>query len=873
MPGNAPGRMSDWQRTDRLFSACLELSDDERDALLARDCATDPGLRARVEALLAASQREDLLLARRDALVGGLFPLDNADGLVPGTHLGDYRIERLIGEGGMARVYLAEQKHPDWRRKVAIKVLKVASGDLLARFHAERRILAGLEHPGIARLIDAGATPDDQPYLVTEFIEGEPIHQYCRQRNLSVQARLDLFLQLADAVQHAHSRLVVHRDIKPSNVLVDGEGRVRLLDFGIAKLVDTAALDAGDDGPRTREGQLPMTREYAAPEQLAGGAISVSIDVYQLGLMLFELLSGRAPWTFWRTDPSQVARRLPPPSKAALQGDEADRQRAPRLRGNLDAIVACATAVDPGERYPVVQSLVRDIRSHLRGGRVSARSEGLLAATWRLARGNRIATATLLLLVASLAGWLVTQQQHTAQLERERRALARETLSARQAKTFLLDILHRSDPLAQSEPDPRDGIAWRWLPQMEADARRTLGDSPAVLAEILENMGLLYRRASRPADAERILREAAGLLPAGHAARGRIQSELASLLVEEGRPDEGRRLLELALTHLDAIAARQPDVAVAMLLDAAVSLGALGEHQARLGHVRRALALLARPGHEAPASEAEARLHLAGALGALGRTEAALVESGLALERAEASLGPTHGRLVAVLSRHAELLRTLGRAPEAEVALKRALDIQLAWDVPDSRTVLSLRNNLALALGEGGKRREEQDELRLLARLRSQVLGADSIEVGRVMQNLGASLAKTGDNVGARQALVEADRIFSLALPAGHPQRAFPHITLALVHLQANAPAQAQAAATTAAAMLGKLPDTHFAHAVVGCLRAEARYRQAPGEETLLALGDAADRLATDPAAPADYRQRCTLAARAPSSTIRSTPP
>ncbi len=869
MAGDARDREPGWQHIDHLFSACLDLPEPEREALLARECVADPILRERVEALLTASHREDVLMARRDALIGSLFPPEDVDGLAPGSQLGDYRIERLVGEGGMARVYLAEQEHPDWHRKVAIKVLKMESGDLLGRFHAERRILAGLEHPGIARLIDAGTTADNRPYLVTEFVEGEPIHHFCRRRGLATQARLDLFLQLADAVQHAHSRLVVHRDIKPSNVLVDGEGRVRLLDFGIAKL-----MEAGGDGPRTSHGQLPMTREYAAPEQLAGGAISVSIDTYQLGLMLFELLSGQAPWKYWNSDPLPDGRRLPLTSKAALQGDQADRQRAPGLRGNLDAIVACATASDPAGRYPAVQNLVLDIRSHLRGGRINARREGPLSATWRLVRGNRLAAAAILLLLTSLGGWLLTQQSHTTQLERERQALEQETLNTRQAKAFLLDILARSDPLAQSDPDPQDGIAWRWLPQMEADARRTLAGTPGVQADIFESMGLLYRRANRPADAERMLRDAASLHPADHPDRARVQAELASLLVLEGRTDEGRRLLDGALAQLDAIAANEPASAVAILLDAAIAQTELGEHQPRLAHMRRALALLALPGQASPSSELEARVQLAGALAAMGDSQAALAESRLALERAEASLGPTHGRLVALLSRHAELLRTLGQPGDAVTALRRALAIQLAWDVPDSRIVLSLRNNLALALGEAGKRREEQDELRLLASLRRQALGADSIGVGRVMQNLGASLAKTGDNAGAREALAEASRIFDLQLAAGHPQRAFPHISLALVHLQSDDPAQAESAAATAAGMLqGRLPENHFAHAVVGCLRAEARYRQAPGEETLLALGDAADRLATDPAAPADYRQRCTLAARAPSSTIGSTPP
>jgi tetratricopeptide (TPR) repeat protein len=352
----------------------------------------------------------------------------------------------------------------------------------------------------------------------------------------------------------------------------------------------------------------------------------------------------------------------------------------------------------------------------------------------------------------------------------------------------------------------------------------------------------------------------------GNHAAARLQAELAALLAQDGRTDEARRLLEAALAGMDEMAATAPAVAIAVLLDAGIVLGEFGEHQARAERMRTAMALLAQPGNASPSSEAEAGLQLTAALTALGDTEAALVESTLTLQRADAALGPGHGRLVGLLSNHANVLRTLGRPLEAEAALRRALDIQLRWDLPHGRTVLSLRNNLALALGEAGKRAEEQDELRLLITLRSESLGAEHIEVGRLWQNLGASLAKTGDNAAARDAIAQAARIFDLRLPPEHPQRAFPNITLALIHLQSGEPAQAEAAADAAAALLQRsLPASHFAHAVVGCLRAEARHQRQPSADSLADLRDFAERLGTDPAAPPDYRQRCREAARSPS--------
>lgn len=859
----------DWHRVDALFEACLELAPAARAGFLQRECGDDAALRERVQTLLAASPRGEALLEQREALLATLLPSprehdEGAAPLAPADTVGDCRILSLIGVGGMAHVYLAEQRQADWKRRVAVKVLRVGGAEMLARFNAERRILASLEHPGIARLIDAGTTAGGQPYLVTELVEGEPIHRHCAHKALPPAARLDLFLQLADAVQHAHARLVVHRDIKPSNVLVDAAGRVRLLDFGIARLVERDERD-----PLTRGGPPPMTPEYAAPEQLGGGAISTAIDIYQLGLLLFELLVGQPPWKHWSSGADLPSRLLPRASEAALGDgrDPAARALSKRLAGDLDAIIARATASRPADRYATVQGLARDIRCHLRGERPSVRREGLLQGLWRLARRNRAAAAASLALLVALVGWGTTMQWHSVRLERERSAVQREALRAQQSRAFLLDIFQRSDPLFQEQPGEQEVVAWRWLPQVEADARRTLAATPGVQADLFESIAGLYRRARQTADAERMLREALalhdGISPPDRGAMARIRAELASVLVENGPDAEADGLASAALAEARELAGTDPRNAVAIMLDGATVLGAMARNEEREGLMREALALVAADTAGMPVAEAEIRLQLASALEAQGDSPSALAEASLALERAQAALGPRHGRLVAILASQATALGALGRHDEAQAALRRALDIQTRWDHPDSSTVLALRNNLAIALGRAGRRDEEQAELRLLIEQRRRIRGDDHIEVGRNWQNLGASLAKSGAHAPAREALGEALRIFRLRLPEGHPQRAFPHITLALVHLDEGDPGQALAAAVAAAAGLqGRLPASHFAHAVVGCLQAEARHRLAPTAETAAALRGQARQLAAAPSAPAEYLQRCEEVAR-----------
>ena len=864
------GDQPDWKRIDELFDACLDLDEDARRRLLDDHCGEEPALRRQVEALLSASPRGEALLGQRDAMLEGLLPDGPAGGplLEPGTRLGDYTIVGLLGEGGMARVYLAEQHAADWQREVAIKVLSVGGAEMLARFHAERRILAGLEHPGIARLIDAGTTPAGLPYLVTERVEGEPIHRYCTRHALPLAARLDLFLQLADAVQHAHARLIVHRDIKPSNVLVDAEGRVRLLDFGIARLVES-----DDRDPLTRSGQLPMTPEYAAPEQLAGGAISIAIDIYQLGLMLFELATGLPPWKHW-TSGSDLPSRLLPRASAAAQAATRPIQglEARRLRGDLDAIIERATASRPGDRYATVQGLANDLRCHLRGERPGVRRESLPAALWRLARRNRVAAFASILLLAALVGWATTLQWHAARLERERETAQREALRAQHARSFLLDMFQRSDPLLQEQPGEQEVVAWRWLPQVEADARRALADTPGVQADLFETIAALYRRAGDAGAAERLLREALTLHdrldPPDRGAMARLRAELASLLSGDGPNDEAGLLVAQALEDARALAPTDPRTAVAVLLDAASVAGARARSDEQAALMREALALLGGESSPEPVAEAEARLGLANALIAQGDAVAALAEASLALARASDALGPRHGRLVGILSSQATALGRLGRHDEAQAALRRALDIQQRWDHPDSTTVQALRNNLAIALGGAGRRDEEQRELRLLLEQRTRGKGEDHLEVGRTWQNLGASLAKSGDNAAAAAALAEALRIFALRLPEGHPQRAFPHISMALVHLQDGEPARAEQAALRAGSGLrDAVPEGHFAHAVVACLLAEARHLQSPTAESLAELRKQARRLASDPSAPADYLQRCEAAARRSDAT------
>jgi non-specific serine/threonine protein kinase/serine/threonine-protein kinase len=466
--------------------------------------ATPPEARqARLEALTAAAPdlREALarLLAAHDAagtfLEHGVAGLQGPPGPdVTGRRLGAYEIGREIGRGGMGTVYLATRVDDQYRKTVAIKVLRGALDRevLRARFARERQILARLDHPDIARLIDAGTTDDGEPYLVMDHVDGVPIDDYCERAALPVEARLALFARVCDAVQHAHRHLVVHRDLKPRNILVTADGSPRLLDFGIAKLL------GGDETPSpgvTETGFRVMTPDYASPEQARGEAVTTASDVYALGIILFELLTGQRPYRLPSTRLDEIVRTIceaPTPRPSSIAGTGTMR----RLRGDLDAIVLTALRKEPERRYASVAQLSGDVRLHLAGHPILARPD-----TWRyrvskLVRRHRLAAAAAALVAASLVagfGAAVWQARiaRDARLaaEAERARAERRFRDVRQlANRFLFDFHDAIATLPGSTPARRLVVATA-IPYLDGLARESAGDG-----QLQEELAAAYDR-------------------------------------------------------------------------------------------------------------------------------------------------------------------------------------------------------------------------------------------------------------------------------------------------------------------------------------------------------------------------------------------
>ncbi|MCU0814537.1 MAG: serine/threonine protein kinase, partial [Burkholderiaceae bacterium] len=472
---------AEWAQLRALLDEALALPAGERTAWLGQLDLRHAALKPRLQALLAHAGDAATVARRLETLPGietvQFAPAPGAAGERAGDTVGPYRLIRELGSGGMGSVWLAERTDLLQRRQVALKLPHGAwrRAGLAERLAREREILATLEHPNIARLYDAGVTPDGQPWLALEYVAGERLDTYCRERRLPVAGRLRLFLQVAHAVAHAHAQLVVHRDLKPANILVTDGGEVKLLDFGIAKLLDEGVAQ---ETALTREAGRALTPEYASPEQILGRPFGTASDVYSLGVVLFELLTDARPYRLGRAtraalEEAIVHADVPRPSAVAAP----ERRRA--LRGDLDTIVLKALRRDPAARYPTVAALADDLRRHLEHRPVQAQPDRAAYRLHTFVRRHRVAVGAGTAVVAALAAGLVVAlwQARLAQAE-QRRAAA--------VKAFVTGLLVDVDPFNTTTTAPTvEGL----LQMAEQRLRGEHLRDPAIRVELLDTVG------------------------------------------------------------------------------------------------------------------------------------------------------------------------------------------------------------------------------------------------------------------------------------------------------------------------------------------------------------------------------------------------
>jgi len=728
-----------WAAIEAAFGEASCLAEGERAAFLGALQRDDAALAAEVRSLLAASDP---------------WWLDQAPVALPdipsaaAAPIGPYRLVRPLGRGGMGEVWLALREHGEFRQHVALKILRggFASAELVAGFRAERQILASLNHPNIAHLLDVGETDDGRPYLALEFVEGVQLTAYCDAREATIDERLRLFRSVCDAVRFAHQNLVVHRDLKPSNILVTEAGVPKLLDFGIAKVLAGETTPTPQGTLSTAGGDQALTPGYASPEQIEGAVTTTASDVYALGVILYELLAGHRPYHVTgksRGELLQLIRETPPvpPSDAAVRDaegattrDDIARARGTtspmlraRLAGDLDAIVLRAMAPALADRYASVEQLVADIDRSNAAQPVSARPRTAGYVARRFVRRHRVAVTIAGVGFAALAAFIsvvisqsIAIRERSAQAERERqRAVA--------VSSFVQDLFRGADP---TEARGATITARELLDRGAARVERDLATQPGTRADLLTVMSEIYQNLGLYPAAEQMAANAVSTL---RARKVDDDSALASVLVSHGK----------ALHYIDRPA------------DAGAEYRAALEIRKHLGDTTSAVV-------------AQTIAYLGSALQDTrdDSTAEKLYRKAIDLERARTLPGDTI--LAFTLNNLGVLLRRRGDMKSAEAAYREALDIRRASLGEDHPETIRTLNNLAIVVGSRDLGAAEPLFVDVLARWR-RVLGADHPTVAFALTNLGSLYMRRHEPVRAVPLYTEALAIRRARLAATSP--------------------------------------------------------------------------------------------------------
>lgn len=726
-----------------LFTEALAVPEPERTAWLAEQTGDDAALLAAVQSLMAADEAADEAF-----LDSPLAPLAVVE---PGTRFGAFEVVDVIGAGGMGCVYLGARADGAFRQDVAIKVFEArfTNPGVRQRFEAERRILATLEHPGIARVIDGGSTEIGIPYLVMELVRGQRITDYCDERSLGLEDRLKLFQRVCRAVEFAHARGIVHRDLKPGNVLVTEEGDPKLIDFGIAKVLDPELLD--DEQPLTRTQMQLMTPEYASPEQVRGEAVTPASDVYSLGVLLYELLSGSRPYHFESLAPSAIERTIceTVPSNpsdlvsrrraAPPEGLEAPRQLQRRLRGDLDRIVMTALRKAPERRYHTALAFAEDIDRYLNGQPVLAQGASGAYRLRKFVQRNRAASVALAAVFLTLSVSLVLVLRQAAEAERQRDAAELSAARATSAKEFLVELIGRSDPFENAESATlagalRQSVAgmderFAGQPELEAEMRYAIGYA-------LQNLGEI------PLAREQMERAAA--LRATHGTdldRAEVEDGLGIVCWWESDFENGERHFADALALLE------------------------GKDSERAQRIR-----------------VNVLNNLSGLRVDAGQFEASVEASEAALAEAD-GLDIDGETLASIWGNRANALGSIeGREADSIAAFENALAMQAAATGEMHPNYAIILNNLGLTHYVMGNLEEMTALFERSLEIRRATLGPDHPQTATALFNLAGGQVVAGQFEAAEPNALEALEVAENGFEPGHPRIGKAHETLAKVY-------------------------------------------------------------------------------------------
>ncbi len=733
-------------------------------------------------------------------------------GLDADRRIGPYKLIRELGRGGMGTVWLAARADEQFEKRVALKVVRASdSEEVLRFFRRERQILAGLEHPNIARLLDGGTTDEGLPYFVMEHVEGVPIDRYCDEHKLSVPERLRLFEGVCSAVQHAHRSLVVHRDLKPGNILVTEDGTPKLLDFGIAKL-----LNPGVAGGGTHETVVAMTPDYASPEQVRGRAITTATDVYSLGVILYELLTGQRPYRVKSNEHVEVMKAVcesEPERPSTAVGRTGERRQADgttttttpeetgrlrhdtpqrlkkRLKGDLDAIILYALQKDPIHRYASVEALARDVHRYLDGQPITARKTSTVYRLRKLAGRHKLGVTAAAAIVALLVALAVTSTIQASRVRKERDRATEEAAKVTAMNAFLQEALGAADPW---EKGSRNISLLDALRQAQGKAESSFQSQPLIRAAVLQTIGTTFANLAEFQEGEKALRTALVLRTAAAGPRSaevaESQASLANLYGLWHRFDQATTAGQESLAITRALYGPKS-------LQTANAMFALGQAYQRKGDlqalkplaeemlsiVRAPVAPTSSPAQASSGAE-RAKLEVQ-ALGLLASV-ALLEENYVRMEAIDRErLDKIRARLPELRSELASAVNDLATAQlmnndlkAAEANYKEAIAIDVADLGEEHPETLSARENLGNVYFRSKRYDETLRSLDMVLAGRRKALGADAEPVGRTLANMATVYKEAGR-------LPESERTYREALAVLVPKLGEQNLDVASVRM------------------------------------------------------------------------------------------
>ncbi|MCH8252179.1 MAG: serine/threonine protein kinase [Planctomycetes bacterium] len=802
-------RSDKWHRVRELFESVCDLDSKERAARLDEACDGDAELRAEIESLIHA--HHDVPGFFQTPGMGSAaewFPAEDAASRV-GEQVGAYRLERLIASGGMGTVYEAVRTDGEYEKTVAIKLINpgMVSRDMLRRFRIERQALAKLDHPYIGRLLDGGVASDDAPYLVMEYIDGVPIDVHCDAARFTLPKRLELFRKVCMAVHYAHQRLVVHRDIKPTNILVMPDGTPKLLDFGIAKILQTDLAGRGADVTTTRV--RSFTPDVASPEQIRGDVVTTAVDIYSLGVVLYTLLAGHRPYCLDNRTLSEIEKivceQIPPrPSTAVVHTEDVlgcdgqirrtidpvtvstARGTTPlrlrrRLRGELDNIVMMAMRQEPQRRYGSAEQFANDIDCYLRGMPIAAGRDTIRYRFAKLVKRNKIATAATAVAVLSVVVGLISTTWQAREAHIQRDIAQANQFRAEKVSEFLTDLF------AVSDPDKAPGEMPTARDLLDEGARRIdteLADEPIVRAGLMQTMGVAFMNLGVYDRAETLLQETLTIV---------------------------RR--ELGPVHHHITTA---------LIDLALVRTKTGDYESAEALEREALTMLRSIYGETHEAIAQCFNNLGTLLHRTGKLDEAEPLLRDALDMRKELLGDDDPKTATTRNNLAGVLFSTGDYDGAEALLREALAASRKALGDEHPGVATTLGNLALVLHANGDLDTAEKYHQQALEIRRRVLGDRHVDVANSYNNLGGINVDRGDYAAAEKYFRKALPILRAVHDDQHPAVTRQRANLALVLLYRGKHAEAERLLTEALEMASNsLPDDHPEVAAMRALLAE----------------------------------------------------